>query len=195
MTAVLDRRDRHDRAITELAYTSQYTPVVRNLECLRGISTLTAFGLAVEIGDWERFTGQSIGAYLGLVPSEHSSGQSRSQGSITKTGNGRARRLLVEAAWHHRQPYPHPSTLMRQRWAQASTAAQARGHAGNERLHERWLVYLDHKKRPVIANVAIARELAGWCWSLTTMPADPGQKHTALASIFHDDRVGRRIRA
>jgi transposase len=181
MTAVLDRRDRLDRAITELAYNSQYTPVVRNLECLRGISTLTAFGLAVEIGDWERFTGRSIGAYLGLVPSEHSSGQSRSQGSITKTGNGHARRLLVEAAWHHRQPYPRPSSLMRQRWAQASSAAQARGHAGNRRLHERWLVYLEHRKRPVIANVAIARELAGWCWSLATMPAGHGQNHTALA--------------
>ena len=175
MTAVLDRRDRLDRAITELAYNSQYTPVVRNLECLRGISTLTAFGLAVEIGDWERFTGRSIGAYLGLVPSEHSSGQSRSQGSITKTGNGHARRLLVEAAWHHRQPYPRPSSLMRQRWALASPTAQARGHCGNRRLHERWLVYLEHKKRPVIANVAIARELAGWCWSLATMPADPAR--------------------
>ena len=67
-----------------------------------GSSTLTAFGLAVEIGDWHRFTGRSIGAYLGLVPTESSSGASRSQGSITKTGNGHARRLLVEAAWHHR---------------------------------------------------------------------------------------------
>jgi hypothetical protein len=66
---------------------------------------LTALGLAVEIGDWNRFTGNTIGAYLGLVPSEHSSGASRSQGGITKTGNTRARRLLVEAAWHHRRPY------------------------------------------------------------------------------------------
>jgi transposase len=85
--AIEDRRDRLDAAITELAYDSQYTPVVRSLQCLRGVSTLTAFGLAVEIRDWNRFSGSSIGAYLGLVPSEHSSGQSRSQGSITKTGN------------------------------------------------------------------------------------------------------------
>jgi transposase len=69
---------------------------------------------------------------------------------------------------------------MRQRWALASPTAQARGHSGNRRLHERWLVYLEHKKRPVIANVAIARELAGWCWSLATMPADPGQSHAVL---------------
>ncbi|MET3722102.1 IS110 family transposase, partial [Arthrobacter sp. UYEF21] len=181
MTAVLDRRDRLDHAITELAYDSHYTPVVRNLECLRGISTLTAFGLAVEIGDWDRFTGRTIGAYLGLVPSEHSSGQSRSQGSITKTGNGHARRLLVEAAWHHRQPYPRPSSLMRQRWAQAPSAARSRGDAGNRRLHERWLVYLEHRKRPVVATVAIARELAGWCWSLATLRSDTSQNDTVLA--------------
>lgn len=169
MHEVRDRRDRMDKAITAMAYGSEYTPVVRSLECLRGISTLTAFGLAVEIGDWDRFTGRTIGAYLGLVPTEHSSGQSRSQGSITKTGNGHARRLLVEAAWHHRQPYDHPSKLMRDRWDHAMPAARMRGHAGNVRLHERWLVYLEHRKRPVIANVAIARELAGWCWSLATL--------------------------
>jgi transposase len=60
--------------------------VVHRLGCLRGIATLTAFGLAVEVGDWDRLTGSTIGAYLGLVPTESSSGQSRSQGSITKTG-------------------------------------------------------------------------------------------------------------
>ena len=68
------RRDRLDKAITELAADSEFTPLVRRLACLRGIATLTGFALAVEIGDWDRFTGGSIGAYLGLVPSEHSSG-------------------------------------------------------------------------------------------------------------------------
>lgn len=58
--------------------------------CLCGVSALTAFGLAVEVGDWRRLTGRSIGAYLGLVRTEYSSGNSRSQGSITKTGNGHA---------------------------------------------------------------------------------------------------------
>jgi transposase len=168
MHEILDRRDRLDDAITAMAYQSEYTPVVRSLECLRGISTLTAFGLAVEIGDWDRFTGSTIGAYLGLVPSEHSSGASRSQGSITKTGNTHARRLLVEAAWHHRRPYDHPSQLMRSRWDMASAEARARGHAGNRRLHNRWISYLERRKRPVTANVAIARELAGWCWSLAS---------------------------
>lgn len=116
-----------------------------------------------------RFTGSTIGAYLGLVPSEYSSGERRSQGSITKTGNTHARRLLVEAAWHHRPRY-RPSATMQARWDQAPAAARARGHAGNHRLHQRWNTFTVRKKRPVIANVAVARELAGWCWSLATMP-------------------------
>jgi len=136
---------------------------------LRGVSTLTAFGLAVEVGDWDRLTGANIGASLGLVATESSSGQSRSQGSITKTGNTHARRLLVEAAWHHRKPYRSPGATMKARWELAPAAARARGHAGNQRLHQRWLTFTDRKKKPVIANVAIARELAGWCWSLAVM--------------------------
>ena len=163
------RRDRLDEKITTIAIDSEFTPVVRRLACLRGISTLTAFSLAVEIGDWDRFTGASIGAYLGLVPSEHSSGASRSQGPITKTGNSHVRRLLVEAAWHHRKTY-RPTVVLRRRWEVATPAARARGHAGNQRLHARWVGYADRKKRPVAANVAVARELAGWCWSLATLP-------------------------
>jgi transposase len=132
---------------------------------------LTAFGLAVEIGDWQRLTGRSIGAYLGMVPTEHSSGGSRSQGGLTKTGNGHARRLLIEAAWHHRQPYRAPGVDLRRRWENAPAAAAARGHSGNRRLHQRWLMFLQRKKTPVIANAAIARELAGWCWSLAVLDA------------------------
>ncbi len=103
--SVTARRERLDTSIIELAANSAFTPVVRRLSCLRGVSTLTAFSLAVEIGDWHRFTGNSIGCFVGLVPTEYSSGNSRVQGSITKTGNTHARRLLVEAAWHHRPAY------------------------------------------------------------------------------------------
>jgi transposase len=169
MLLTVQRRDRLDDAITVMAANSEYTVLVRRLGCLRGISTLTGFGLAVEIGDWHRFTGSTIGAFLGLVPTEHSSGQSRSQGSITKTGNSHARRLLVEAAWHHRKTYRHPGLTMRNRWEQASPAARARGHEGNRRLHQRWQTFTARRKRPVIANVAIARELAGWAWSLAVL--------------------------
>jgi transposase len=169
MLACLDRRNRLDNAITAMAADSEFTPVVHRLGCIRGVATLTAFGLAAEIGDWHRLTGRSIGAYVGLVPCEYSSGEARSQGGVTKTGNGHVRRLLVEAAWHHRTRY-RPGTDLRRRWALASPAAQARGQSANRRLYTRWSAFDVRKKRPIIANVAIARELAGWCWSLAVMP-------------------------
>ena len=169
MVACVHRRDRLDEAITTMAVDSEFTPVVARLGCLRGISTLTAFGLAVEIGDWHRLTGRSIGAYLGLVPCEYTSGTTRVQGGVTKTGNGHARRLLVEAAWHHRAPY-RPSRDLRRRWDAATPSARARAHAANHRLHTRWAGFDQRKKRAVVANAAIARELAGWCWSLAVMP-------------------------
>jgi transposase len=168
VVATKARRDRLDAAITQMAGDSPFTPVVRRLGCLRGISTLTGFALAVEIGDWHRFTGNTIGSFVGLVPSEYSSGASRVQGSITKTGNTHVRRLLVEAAWHHRSRY-RIGAVMRARWDQAPPAARARGDQGNRRLHARWVTFTERHKRATIANVAIARELAGWCWSLAVM--------------------------
>jgi transposase len=171
MLAAVDRRDRLDRAIAVMAADSVFTPVVRRLGCLRGVSTLTGFALAVEIGDWHRLTGRSIGAYLGLVPTESSSGASRSQGGITKTGNAHARRLLIEAAWHHRPPYSRPGVDLRRRWDAASPAARDRGRRGNLRLHARWAALDARGKRAVVANAAIARELAGWCWSLAVLDA------------------------
>ncbi|HJT91869.1 MAG TPA: IS110 family transposase [Mycobacterium sp.] len=162
------RRARLDSAIEDIAADSEFTPVVRRVSCLRGVSTLTGFALAVEIGDWNRFTGNTIGSFVGLVPSESSSGSSRSQGPITKTGNTHVRRLLVEAAWHHRPRY-HVGAVMRSRWDRAPAAARARGDEGNRRLHARWVGFLARRKRSTVANVAIARELAGWCWSLAVM--------------------------
>ena len=162
------RRDRLDAAIGEMAADCEFTDLVRRLGCLRGVSTLTGFALAVEIGDWHRFTGNTIGSFVGLVPSEYSSGSSRAQGSITKTGNTHVRRLLVEAAWHHRARYVVGKT-MRDRWDLAPAAARARGDEGNHRLHQRWVKFIDRRKKPTIANVAIARELAGWCWSLAVL--------------------------
>ena len=168
VVTITARRDRLDERIEAMAVNSKYTDVVRRLGCLRGISTLTGFGLAVEIGDWNRFTGNSIGSFVALVPSENSSGQSRSLGPITKTGNGHARRLLVEAAWHHQHRYVAGKTI-RDRWDLASPAARARGDLGNRRLHHRWMQFKKRKKRPIVANTAIARELAGWCWSLAVL--------------------------
>jgi transposase len=166
--ATVARRDRLDAAIVAMAADSPFTPVVTRLGCLRGVGLLTGFGLAVEIGDWHRLSGRSIGAYLGLVPTESSSGASRSQGSITKTGNRHARRLLIEAAWHHRKPYRAEGAL-RRRLDAACPAARDRGQRGNRRLHARWASFDARHKQPAVANTAITRELAGWCWSLAVL--------------------------
>lgn len=162
-------RDRLDEQIVAVAASPRWADAVDRLGCLRGISALTGLALTVEIGDWSRFTGASIGAYVGLVPCEYSSGASRVQGSITKAGNAHVRRLLIEAAWHHRAAYRNPGPTMRARWAKVDPALKARGHAGNRRLHQQWCRFLERKKNPLVANVAIARELAGWCWSLATL--------------------------
>ena len=77
MLTIRARRDRLDTAIAQMAAESEFTAMVRRLSCLRGVSTLTGFALAVEIGDWTRFTGASIGCFVGLTPAEHSSGSSR----------------------------------------------------------------------------------------------------------------------
>jgi transposase len=169
VVSVHARRDRLDAAITEMATADPVLagPVGR-LRCLRGVSTLTATGLCVEVADWHRFTGSTIGAYLGLVPSEFSSGARRVQGGITKTGNAHARRLLVEAAWHHRRPL-RPSRERARRADGQSADVRARAEAGNRRLHQRWCRLEQRKKRPTVSVVAVARELAGWCWSLAVL--------------------------
>ena len=134
-----------------------------------GRSFTTSSPIRISLGDWGRFTGNTIGSFVGLVPSEHSSGNSRVQGSITKAGNTHVRRLLIEAAWHHRKSYSTSGPTLRARWAKVDPALRARGHAGNRRLNKRWRSFTERGKNPLVANVAIARELAGWCWSLATM--------------------------
>ncbi len=167
--ATASRRDRLDAEIATMAADPAWAPVVSRLCAVRGIATLTGLGLAVEIGDWHRFTGASIGAYLGLVPTESSSGAQRSQGSITKTGNTHARRLLVEAAWHHQRPLRAPGKVLAARRAGLPPAVRARGEAADRRLHHRWVSMQARKKRSTVIAVAVARELAGWCWSLAIM--------------------------
>ncbi len=90
------------------------------------------------------------------------------QGSITKAGNTHVRRLLIEAAWHHRKSYSTSGPTLRARWAKVDPALRARGHAGNRRLYQRGAASPSGKKHHLVANVAVARELAGWCWSLAT---------------------------
>jgi transposase len=162
------RRDALDKAIAELAASEPYVDVVARLVCLRGVSTLTAFALTVELGDWNRFRPESLGPFLGLTPSENSSGERRRQGAITKAGNTHARRLLIEAAWHQRSAPRRSITLERRREGK-SLAVRARAEASACRLHGRWNALEARGKPRLIVVVAIARELAGHCWALATM--------------------------
>ncbi|HZJ28439.1 MAG TPA: IS110 family transposase [Solirubrobacterales bacterium] len=163
------RREGLDARIEELAAQPRFSPVVGRLSCLRGVGTLTAFALAVEIGDFHRLTGRTIGAYLGLVPSESQSGTRHSRGPITKAGNSHARRLLVEAAWHHRRPV-RASAVIERRRADQRPEVRARAERAGVRLHHRWH-QLERRRglRSTVVATAVARELAGWCWSLAVM--------------------------
>ena len=162
------RRDALDEAIAELAASQPYVDVVGRLVCLRGVSTLTAFALTVELGDWSRFRPESLGPFLGLTPSENSSGERRRQGGISKTGNTHVRRLLVEAAWHQRRP-PRLSAMLARRRSGNPVAVQAQADRSARRLHGRWLALEARGKPRSIVVVAVARELAGHCWALATM--------------------------
>jgi transposase len=162
------RREALDQAIVELAGEPPFAETVGRLCCLRGVSTLTALALTVELGDWTRFRPQSLGPFLGLTPSEDSSGERRRQGGITKTGNTHPRRLLVEAAWQQRRPLRESRTLAQRRQGQPP-AVRAQADRSARRLHQRWQALERRGKRRTVVAVAVARELAPPCWTLATM--------------------------
>jgi transposase len=166
--ALVVRRDTIEKMIGELVPLSPWAEPVARLRCLRGIDTLSAVGLCAEIGDFARFErpGQLM-SYLGLVPSEQSSGQTRRQGAITKTGSRHARRLLVEAAWHYRRP-PRKGTALQRRQEDQPAQAVAISWKAQQRLHHIWRrLDTERGKRKTIVAVAVARHLAGFCWAIT----------------------------
>jgi transposase len=165
--ALCHRRDALEREILSLLPTSPWAVQVGRLRCLRGVDTLTAVGLCAEIGDFERFAkAEQLMHYIGLVPCENTTGQQRRLGSITKTGSGHARRLLVEAAWHYR-PRPRISTTLTARQEGQPPEAIAIAWSAQRRLHRTWARLEARAKRRTIIAVAAARELAGFCWAIT----------------------------
>jgi transposase len=161
------RRDQLEREIVALLPASPWQVQVGRLRCLRGIDTLTAAGLCAEIGDFERFARAGmLMSYVGLVPSEATTGQQRRQGAITKTGSGHARRLFVEAAWHYRKrPQVGKALIGRQDGQPAEAVAVA--WTAQQRLHRTWARLEARAKRRTIVAVAAARELAGFAWAIT----------------------------
>ena len=165
--ALVIRRDQLEREILAILPTSPWTVQIGRLRCLRGIDTLTAVGLCAEIGDFERFArAEQLMSYIGVVPSEATTGQQRRLGAITKTGSGHARRLLVEAAWHYR-PRPNLSTALADRQDDQPPAAVAVSWKAQLRLHRTWTRLEARAKRRTLIAVAAARELAGFCWAIT----------------------------
>jgi transposase len=165
--SLLHRRGQLEREIAALVPGSAWKREVALLRCLRGIDTRSAVGLCCEIGDFGRFAraGQLM-HYLGLVPSEATTGERSRLGSITKTGSGHARRLLVEATWHYRRR-PAVSKALSARQEGQPAEAVAISWSAQRRLHRSWQRLRAKGKRPGLVAVAVARELAGFCWAIT----------------------------
>src|SRR5215217_3207777 len=166
--ALLVRRGQLEADIAELLPGSPWAQTARRLMCLRGIDTLTAAGLCAEIGDFARFHHpEQVMSYLGVVPSEHSSGERRRRGPITKSGSQHGRRLLVEAAWHYRRP-PRVAGSLARRQLDGEPHVLALSWQAQRRLHHVWQRMEQRSKRRTIIAVAAGRELAGFCWAVAT---------------------------
>jgi transposase len=172
-----------DQRLIEVAATEAYRERVGWLRCFRGIDTLTAMLILGELHDFRRFPSpRALMAYLGLVPSEDSSGEQHCRGRITGTGNTLVRRLLVESGWHYQhRPSVGPALARRRKGQPARVIAIA--DKAQQRLCRRFrLLAVRHKPGPKIV-VAIARELAGFLWAALQSPAvvasAPAQARTA----------------
>ena len=160
------RVDALDEQLEISATESVFYPVIESLMALRGISLLTATTIVAEIGDLKRFaSAPQLMAYLGLVPSEHSSGQSKSRGGITKTGNSHVRRVLVESAWTYRHPARKTAHLQR-RAERTSEEVQDIAWKAQKRLCMRYKALEGRGKLKVQACTAVARELVGFIWAV-----------------------------
>jgi len=166
---LVDRRiEALERSIRETAEQGPWRELVARLRCLRGIETLTALALVAEIGDFSRFrSAEEFMAFVGLVPSEHSSGERRRQGSITKVGNSHARRLLVESAWHARRRPTVGYELSRRHRGQDALVTE-RAWRCQQRLYQRWQRMAARGKPHQKIVVACARELGGFVWAIAT---------------------------
>jgi transposase len=162
---LITRKAALDERLSRLACEGEWWPTVARLRCFRGIDTLSAFVLCLEIGDWTRFSRPAkLASWLGLVPSLEQSGESRRQGAITKSGSGYARRLLVEAAWHY---LPRPSVgpaLAARRAGQPDHVLQIAFRA-QRRLHRLYQRLRARGKPGNVTTVAVARELACFLWA------------------------------
>ena len=161
------RRETLDQQMTDLAQQEPYQTQVKYLSCLKGIDLLTALTLAVEAREFMRFeTVRGFMSYTGMVPSEYSSGERVRRGSITKAGNAHIRRVLVESAWCYRRPNNAVSMTIARRREGCPPEVVAIAKKAQTRLHRKFARMAGQNKLPQVTAVAVARELAGFVWSI-----------------------------
>jgi transposase len=188
-----ERVERLTHHIAELVDEWVLAPLVRNLQAFHGIDLVTAVGVAAEVGNFERFERASgFMAYMGLVPSEHTTGPTRRQGGITKTGNRHVRRLLMEAAWHYYNSTPVVSATLQKRRENVAPEITAIADKARLRLRAKAARMKRACKTPNKIAVALARELAGFIWAAAraTLPpqvASPGSGPRERAATYEMD--------
>ena len=161
-----ERVKRLDRALEEAAQAEPYATPVRWLCCFRGIEVVTAMVIVSELYGFARFgSARELMAFLGMVPSENSSGERQNRGAITKTGNERVRRILVEAAWHNQHPPRVGQRLAKRRQGQPDWVIRIADEA-MRRLYKRYGALIRRGKPGPVAVMAVARELAGFVWAV-----------------------------
>jgi transposase len=165
-----ERVARLDKDIAELVESWSLKPLVEALQGMRGIRLLSAVIIAAELGSITRFaTPRKLMAYLGLVPSEHSSGQTKSRGGITRTGNKHVRRILVESAWCYRFR-PAIGDRLRTQSRRLSAAVRSIAWKAQHRLHDRYRRLVGRGKNKQQTITAVARELSAFIWDLARQP-------------------------
>jgi transposase len=161
-----ERVERLERLIEALVPTWSLAPIVNALQALRGVNLIVAVTFVAEIGDPRRFASRrQLMAYLGLVPSERSTGDTVRRGAITKAGNGRVRHLLVESAWTYRHP-PRIGKAKLYKLAQVPPRVRAIAWKAQSRLTARYRALSARGKKLTVVGTAIARELVGFMWSV-----------------------------
>jgi transposase len=162
----VERLARLEQELCDLAPKWRLFPVVEALQALRGVQWLVALTVVAELGDLTRFDNpRQLAAFVGLTPSVHTSGEKRRQGGITKTGNGRARRVLIEGAWAYRYPAKISAHIQR-RIDKLPKIAQDIGWKAQVRLCKRYRRLIGRGKHANIVTTAIARELLAFMWAI-----------------------------
>jgi transposase len=161
--------ERLEAALREAVVNWRFYPVVLALQTMRGVQFTTAVGLLAELGDLSRFDHpRQLMGWLGVTPSEHSSGEKRRQGSITKNGNAYARKLLVEAAWSYQHP-ARVSPEIQRRHEGIPKPIVDRAWDAQVRLCRRYRKLVARGKQKNVAVIAVARELSGFIWDISRL--------------------------